>query len=177
MEPRQSEVRADRMDDWEELRRKHRALRRLIAWTYGTATLLMVIVTVVSWHRSHEPAMMVVGMVVVGLIVAKWIDLQWVWLDSRDTPPEIERRIAEAHIRSNYRSRQIAVSNGRILFWSALAAGIFLFVSALTEGDILLAVLTAIIGVPILFGFAAIIRWGKRGLKELRNHPSQSSHG
>ena len=30
------------MDDWEELRRKHRALRRLIAWTYGPATVLMV---------------------------------------------------------------------------------------------------------------------------------------
>ncbi len=177
MEPRQSEDTADRTDDWEELRRKHRAFRRLIAWTYGPVAALMVILTIVSWHRSHDPAMVVVGIVVAALIVAKWIDLQFVWLDPRDPPPEIERRIAEMQFRSNYRSRRTAVSNGRILFWSALAAAIFLFVSAVAEGDILLAVLTMIIAAPILYGLAAMIRWGKRGLKELRNHPSQSSHG
>ncbi len=45
------------------------------------------------------------------------------------------------------------------------------------EGDILLAVLTMIIAATILYGLAATIRWGKRGLKELTYHPSQSSHG
>ena len=165
------------MDDWEELRRKHRALRRLIAWTYGPAAALMVILTIVSWHRSHDSVMVVVGIVVAALIIAKWIDLQFVWLDPRDPPPEIERRIAETHNRSRYRSRQIAVSNGRILFWGALAVGILVFVSAVAEGDILLAVLTIVIAPGILYGHAAMVRWGKRGLKELRNHPSQSNDG
>ena len=43
----------------------------------------------------------------------------------------------------------------------------------MAEGDILLAVLTIIIAPGILYGHAAMVRWGKRGLKEINGKSVQ----